>query len=112
MHVDGSGGGYQDDDESRGVNRFKVRPELSSSGEKQRENFAFSNPRTSDVERPALSCGHAPDETCSTCTPRGGPEDTKRSNKWMKQRRGRDSRALASPACLGLSRLRQKSSAK
>lgn len=56
MHVDGPGGGYQDDDESRGVNRFKVRPELSPSGEKQRETLLFQTlaPPTWSAPRSAV----------------------------------------------------------
>lgn len=56
MHVDGPGGGYQDDDKSRGMNGFKVRPELSSSGEKQRETLLFQTlaPPTWSAPRSAV----------------------------------------------------------
>lgn len=66
MHIDGWGGGCQDDDKSRDMKTSKVSAELSS-GESKRAKLCFT-------------CEHTADKTCKSCIPRGTNGD--RMNRW------------------------------
>lgn len=67
MHIDGLGGGCQDDDKSHDMKTSKVSAELSS-GESERAKLCF-------IKTSHQHGVNTHDKTCDTCVPRGTKSD-------------------------------------